>query len=142
MQIPTPDEVNAFFAAEFPASHDGGNRCVDMAPGRALARWSYDARQLRPGDLISGPTQFGLADIALWFLSFTVLGLAPMAVTSELYITFLRPAQGGDLLAEARLLRAGRSKIAGDVRLWVDGAPDRPVAHAVGSYVRIRDRIP
>jgi acyl-coenzyme A thioesterase PaaI-like protein len=43
---------------------------------------------------------------------------------------------GGDLLAEARVLRAGKTRITGDVRLWIDGAPDRLVAHAVGSYAR------
>ncbi len=135
--LPTPEMVNAFVAVQYPAAHATGYRCVEIEAGRALARWSYDASTLRPGGLISGPIQFGLADVALWFLSFTVLGLAPMAVTSELYIVFLRPAAGADLLAEARLLRAGTSKISGDVRLWVDGAADRPVAHAVGSYARL-----
>jgi acyl-coenzyme A thioesterase PaaI-like protein len=61
-----------------------------------------------------------------------------MAVTSELYISFLRPAKGGDLLARAELLRAGRTKISGVVRVWVDGAPDRVVSHVTGSYVHIQ----
>ncbi|HEU4730699.1 MAG TPA: PaaI family thioesterase [Kofleriaceae bacterium] len=137
-ELPTVEAVNAFFAREFPAAHAGGHRCVEIGPGFALARWPYDATQLRPGSLISGPTQFALADLAFWFLSFTVVGLAPMAVTSELYISFLRPAAGGDLLARAELLRAGKNKISGSVRVWVDGAPDRPVSHVVGSYVHLR----
>ena len=135
MQIPTPEEVNAFVAVEYPAA--AVFVCEEMAPARARVRWRHDASLLRPGGLISGPTQFAAADLALWYVTFTVLGLAPMAVTSDLYINFLRPAVGGDLLAEARLLRAGKAKIAADVRLWIDGAPDRPVAHAVGSYARI-----
>ena len=130
----TPDAVNAFLAEHYPAAHGAGYRCETLGDGQARARWGYDAVTLRPGGLISGPTQFGLADVALWFLSFTVLGLAPMAVTSDLHITFLRPASGGDLVAEATLLRAGRTRISGDVRLWIDGARERPVAHAVGSY--------
>jgi acyl-coenzyme A thioesterase PaaI-like protein len=44
---------------------------------------------------------------------------------------------GADLLARADLLRAGKSKITGTVRLWVDGAPDRLVSHVVGSYMQI-----
>jgi uncharacterized protein (TIGR00369 family) len=135
--LPTAEAVNAFLAEQFPAAHARGHRCVEMGQGRALARWSHDPSTLRPGGLIAGPTQFELADLALWFLSFTVLGLAPMAVTSELYISFLRPAKGGDLLARAALLRAGKSRISGEVRLWVDGAPDKPVAHVVGAYVKI-----
>lgn len=135
IEIPTPLAVNAFFAEQFPSAHGGGYRCVETGPGLAVARWPYDPTQLRPGNLISGPTQFAIADLAFWFLTFTVLGLAPMAVTSELYISFLRPAAGGDLLARAELLRKGKSKISGSVRVWVDGAPDRPVSHVTGSYV-------
>jgi uncharacterized protein (TIGR00369 family) len=135
--IPTADEINEFFAREFPSAHDGGSRCVEIGPGRVVCRWPYNPSTLRPGGFISGPTQFSLADCALWFLSFTVLGIAPMAVTSEMTISFLRPAIGGDLYARAELLRAGKSKITGTVYLWIAGAPDRYVSHAVGSYMKI-----
>jgi acyl-coenzyme A thioesterase PaaI-like protein len=63
-----------------------------------------------------------------------------MALTSELTITFLRPAVGADLIARAELLRAGRGAIKGTVRLWVDGAPDKPVSYVVGSYVQLAPR--
>jgi uncharacterized protein (TIGR00369 family) len=135
--IPTPDEINEFFVREFPSAHAGGTRCIETGPGRVVCRWTYNAKTLRPGGFISGPVQFGLADTALWFLTFTVLGLAPMAVTSEMTVSFLRPAVGGDLFARAELLRAGKTKITGVVHLWVDGAPDRYVSHVVGSYMQI-----
>ena len=138
IEIPTPEAVNQFLAREFPSAHAAGHRCVETGAGFAVARWRHDATQLRPGSLISGPTQFALADLAFWFATFAAVGLAPMAVTSELYISFLRPAKGGDLIARAELLRAGRSKISGIVRLWVDGAPDRPVSQVTGSYVHIQ----
>lgn len=137
VEIPTVEAVNEFFARAFPSAHAAGHRCVETGRGFAVARWPYDAGMLRPGGLISGPTQFALADLAFWFATFTVVGLAPMAVTSELYISFLRPAAGGDLVARAEILRAGKTKISGAVRLWVDGAPDRPVSHVTGSYVHL-----
>jgi uncharacterized protein (TIGR00369 family) len=137
IEIPTPDAINEFFAREFPHAYEGGHRCVESGPGYIVSRWSYNPANLRPGGFIAGPTQFALADTALWFLTFTVLGLAPMAVTSELTINFLRPAVGADLLARAELLRAGKSKITGTVRLWVDGAPDKPVSYVTGSYMQI-----
>lgn len=130
----TPRQVNDFVASEYPAAHAGGYRCDELGDGFAVARWIYDPGTLRPGGLISGPTQFTVADIALWHLSFTVLGLKPMAVTSDVHITFLRPAAGGDLIGRAELLRAGRTRISGQVRLWVEGADHRPVSHAVGGY--------
>jgi uncharacterized protein (TIGR00369 family) len=132
-----PEQVNAFFAEQFPSSYASGYRCESIGDGRVVVRWTYDPATLRPGGLISGPIQFGLADIALWFMSFTVVGLAPMAVTTDVHINFLRPAAGGDLLAEATVLRAGKTRITGEVRLWVDGARDKQVAHVVGSYARL-----
>jgi uncharacterized protein (TIGR00369 family) len=137
IEIPTPAAINEFVASAFPSASGGGLSCLEVGPGFAVARWRYNPATLRPGGLISGVTQFALADSALWFLSFTVLGIAPMAVTSEMTISYLRPAVGGDLIARAELLRAGKSKITGTVRLWIDGAPDKPVSHALGAYMRL-----
>lgn len=129
----TPAAVDEFVAVEYPAVHEGGFRCASVMEGSAVARWTYDPSTLRPGGLISGPIQFTAADLALWYLSFTIVGLQPMAVTSDLSISFLRPASGGDLMAKAHLLRAGKTRIAGRVDLWVRG-DDRLVGHATGSY--------
>ena len=137
VDVPTPAAINEFFAREFASAFALGHRCIETGPGFAVARWRYDPTTLRPGGFIAGPTQFALADVAFWFATFTVLGLAPMAVTSELTISFLRPAVGGDLVARAELLRVGKSKISGMVRLWVDAAPDRLVSYVVGSYVQL-----
>ncbi len=132
----TPEEVNAFIAEVFPSSHADGTRCVELGERMAVARWPYDETELRPGAYISGPRMFALADSALWFAAFTVLGLEPMAVTSELSIRFLRPAMNGDLLARAVLNSVGKRRLVGTVEIWVDGAPDRLVAAAQGSYAR------
>ncbi|MFO7548055.1 MAG: PaaI family thioesterase [Acidimicrobiia bacterium] len=136
----TPAEVDAFVAEHFPSAHVQGLRCEALGDGFAVARWHFDDATLRPGGLISGPTQFALVDTALWFLAFTVLGLVPMSVTSDVHIVFLRPAAGADLLARAELLRAGRSRISGQVSVWVEGEEDRPVSHATGSYALLETR--
>ena len=130
----SPADVDRLVAQGFPAAYGGGYRCEELGEGWATARWTYDPDTLRPGGYISGPTLFGLADLAFWFATFTVLGPAPMAVTSDLSISFLRPALGSDVLGRAELLRVGKTRIYGEVRLWVDGAADRLVAHATGSY--------
>lgn len=128
-----PQEVNEFVEVQFPAMYRQGIRCTRLGDGTAEAVWIHDPSQLRPGDYISGPTQFSLADAALWFLAFTVVGLEPMAVTSDLSINFLRPAVGGDLHAEANLISLSRRRLLGEVRLWVE-AEDRLVSHATGTY--------
>ena len=79
---------------------------------------------------------FTLADSALWFASFTVLGIEAMAVTSEMSIRFLRPARNGDLVARARIQSVGQRRLAGTIELWIDGEPEKLVAIAQGTYSR------
>ncbi|MCB0992990.1 MAG: PaaI family thioesterase [Acidimicrobiales bacterium] len=134
IEIPSPAAVNALVAEVYPSISTQGFRCEEMGPSTSVVRWPLDRAELRPGGLISGPTQFAVADLALWFLAFTVMGLEPMAVTSNVTIDFLRPAAGGDLLGRGTLLRSGRTRMTGRVELWVDGAPERIVAHATGGY--------
>lgn len=138
MVLPTPDEVNAMVAAQFPGH---GNRCVELGPDWALARRDVGPPDIRPGGYVSGPVQFGLADAALWFLSFAVLGrVEPMAVTPELSIRFVRPAVGDVLWARAHLDSIGRRRLVGTSRIWVDDGGDRPSAIAQGTYAFPVDR--
>jgi acyl-coenzyme A thioesterase PaaI-like protein len=105
---------------------------VELEERMAIARWPYDESELRPGSYISGPRMFALGDSALWFATFTILGLEAMAGTSERSIRFLRPAKDGDLLARAVLSSVSDRRLVGTVEIWVDGAPDRLVAAAQG----------
>lgn len=132
----TPDAVNQMLATEFPSAYEHGHRCVELGDGVAVSRWSFDESKLRPGAYVPGPTLFGLADTALWFATFTVIGIEPMAVTSEMSIRFLRPAQNGDVLARATINSVSRRRIVGTIEMWVDGRPDRLVAVAQASYAR------
>lgn len=113
-----------------------GNTCVELGPTHALARRDIEPGFLRPGGYVSGPTQFGLADAALWYLVFGAIDrVEPMALTSELSIRFLRPAQGSVLWARASLESAGRRSIVGSVKVWCDDGEDKPSSVAQGTYV-------
>lgn len=130
---PTPDGVNRMLDEAFPGT---GNTCVEVGTAHALASRPIEPAFLRPGGFVSGPTQFGLADAALWYLVFGAIGrVEPMALTSELSVRFLRPAQGSVLWARATLESAGRRSIVGSVRVWCDDAQDRPTSVAQGTYV-------
>ena len=84
---------------------------------------------------MSGPTQFALIDSGLWFITFLGLGrIEPMALTSELSIRFLRPAQGDRLLCRATLESVSRRSVVGTAHVWVDGRPDKITATAQGTY--------
>lgn len=132
----TAADVNNHFFRVYPSAAESGIICDAVAHGAATARWAFDETQLRPGRYISGPTQFMLADTSLWFAVFSVIGIESMAVTSEMSIRFLRPAQDGDLLAHASIDSVGTRRIVGTIKLWIESHPDRPVAVAQGSYAR------
>ncbi len=124
--------VNEMVAQGFPGST---NMCHELGPDYAVARLEVPATALRPGGFVSGPTQFSVADAALWYLVFVAIGrIEPMALTSELSIRYLRPAQGSVLWARATLDAAGRRNVVGTVRMWMDDRPDRIVSTAQGTY--------
>ena len=130
----TPSMVNAA-VAELWTAKTGQQLCTEVSPVHAVGRLEVSPESIRPGGFVSGPTQFGLADAVLWYLTFGVLGrVEPMALTSELSIRYLRPAQGKVLWAHADLEKAGRTSIVGTVRLWMDDQPDRRVSAAQGTY--------
>ena len=52
---------------EFPGT---GNDCTEIGRDYAIARRLVVPTDIRPGGYISGPTQFSLADAALWYLVF------------------------------------------------------------------------
>jgi uncharacterized protein (TIGR00369 family) len=129
-------DVNEYLAGFGALNH----RCVELSPVHAVARIEITESELRPGGLISGPTQFRLADAVLWYMVFGAIDrIEPMAVTSELSIRFLRPAVGSVLVSRADLHAAGRRNIVGTVKTWVDDDPERIVSVAQGTYVRPRD---
>jgi uncharacterized protein (TIGR00369 family) len=124
--------VNDMIRREFPGTN---HFCHELGDGFAVARHEVTDGALRPGGFISGPTQFGIADAALWYLAFTAIGrIEPMALTSELSIRYLRPAIGRILWARASLEAAGRRSVVGSVHVWVDDRGDRPTATAQGTY--------
>ncbi len=131
MSRATVQQINEFLARDFP---DTGNVCDDIGDGWAVARLDTSMIGLRPGGIISGPTVFGVCDAALYYACFSVLGIEPMALTSELSIRFLRPARGPVLRARADLVKVGRRAIIGNMLAWTDDQ-SKPIAAAQGTYM-------
>jgi uncharacterized protein (TIGR00369 family) len=97
-------------------------------------RLKVTPQHLRPGNVISGPAIFALADVAVYLAILSRIGMVPMTVTTNCSIDFMRMAAADrDLLAEARVLKLGRSLAVGDVLLYSEGLPD-PVARAGLTY--------
>jgi uncharacterized protein (TIGR00369 family) len=126
--------VNTLLRRAFPdASEALFPRVTQADPGRVHVVQPYHPGMLRPGGLISGPTQMNLSDMAAYALVLCHVGDELMAVTSTLVINFLRGAKPGDVHAEAALLRLGRRNAVCDIRLWTE-SPDRLAARATVTY--------
>ena len=87
----------------------------------------------RPGGTVSGPSVFTAADCAFYMACLAMLGRQGMMVTSNLNLNFLRRPPEGDLIADARILKLGRTLITGEITVYSDGMED-PVAHATTTY--------
>ncbi len=127
------DALAHFLRAEFgQVADDFGIDHVDGATLRL--RLIVADRHLRPGGTVSGPSIFALADVAMYLAILSRIGPVALAVTTNCSIDFMRkPAAGRDLLAEARILKLGRSLAVGDVLVFSEAVPD-PVARAGLTY--------
>lgn len=129
-------ELEAFLHTEFPQAFTaGGDISIEQADGRScLLRQRFDARMLRPGGTVSGPTLMALADFAMYVVLLSAIGPVGLAVTTNLNINFLRKgAPGRDVLAVARLLKLGKRLAVGEVTLLSGDFPD-PIAHVTATY--------
>lgn len=104
-----------------------------LVRGEATLRLGHDERRLRPGGTISGPAVFVLADLALYLVTMSLVGLKPLAVTTDMTIHFLRKPAPAALVCRARVLKAGKRLIVGEAEVLTEGTSD-VVAHVVGTY--------
>lgn len=133
------EEVNAFYTASFPGGGvDIEQDVVALGDGFARLRRKVGDLNLRPGGFISGPTQMAIADSAAYSAIFTKIGITPMAVTSNLNINFLRPCIGEAIVAEARIIKMGKSLAVIEVEIRAEGA-EKLSAHAVVNYALPRE---
>jgi uncharacterized protein (TIGR00369 family) len=125
--------LEAFLARDF-GQVAGDFRVEAVGPEGVTLRLAVAERHLRPGGTVSGPSIFALADVAMYLAILSRVGPVALAVTTNCSVDFLRkPAAGRDLLAEARILKLGRSLAVGDVMVRSEGA-DEVVARAGLTY--------
>ncbi|MDF1664212.1 MAG: PaaI family thioesterase [Planctomycetota bacterium] len=128
----TKADLIAFLQKEFPQLQD--RYCIEeLAPYRAVvSQWSKDS-DLRPGGTVSGPAMFALADCAFYIATLGMIGPKALTVTTGANMNFMRKPLPGKLIAEARIMKLGRSLSVGDVILHC-GDKNAPVAHAALTY--------
>ena len=124
-------QVREFLKTEFPQN----TATVDsVGNGKAVIHQKIDHQHLRPGGTVSGPTLMMVADCAIYVAIQGVIGLEPLAVTTNLNINFLRkPLAGKNIIGKAELIKVGKRLIIGEVRLYSEGL-DEPVAFVTATY--------
>jgi len=116
-----------------------GVEVLSAAEGVATLRLPHHEDLLRPGGTVSGPALMGLADVAMWAALLSLNGGRDESLTANLAITFLRPPAPRAVIAEARVIKAGRTLSYGEVTLRSEGE-EAPCAHVTTSWAATRRR--
>ncbi|HEV2565679.1 MAG TPA: PaaI family thioesterase [Microvirga sp.] len=99
----------------------------------AVLRMRFSERLCRDNGVICGQALMSLADTAMVFAVSSAGGAYRPMTTVDQTMHFLRPAANVDVLADAKVVRLGRTMAFGSVTLIADGDP-RPVAMAQLAY--------
>jgi uncharacterized protein (TIGR00369 family) len=125
--------LSAFLDAEFPEVA-GEFTILAVDEETLTVQLNTSARHLRPGGTVSGPSMFGLADVAMYLAVLARIGPVALAVTTNCSIDFMRkPVAGVPVVAQTRVLKLGRALAVGDVLLR-SGAGGPIVARASLTY--------
>ncbi|MCO5159505.1 MAG: PaaI family thioesterase [Mesorhizobium sp.] len=131
--VMTADEINAYLKIVYPQLNDqySDYLAIDVKPGECTVRLNANERHLRPGNTVSGPCLFTLADIGGYVCVLSHIGREALAVTTSLTINFMRKAGPGPVDGHCRILKLGKSLMVFDIDIVADSAT---VAHATGTY--------
>ena len=105
-----------------------------MNDQEATVRLSVNNRHLRPGNTVSGPAMFLLADVAAYIAILAQVGARTQAVTTSAHMDFLRKPQAEtDIIATTKILKISKQLAVVDVYLYSEN-DDNMVARASMTY--------
>ena len=130
--VMTAGDLGSFMAEAFP---EQAHLVVDrLTPDGLVLRLTPRPEDMRPGGSLLGAAIFNLADVAVYLAVLSRIGAKALTVTTSASIDYMRkPYPGADLLAEARLLKIGRSLAVGDALIRSEGV-EGPVARATMTF--------
>ena len=99
----------------------------------ATLRMRFSEKLCRDNSVICGQALMSLADTAMVFAVSSAGGAYRPMTTVDQTMHFLRPVANADVLADAKVVRLGRTMAFGSVTLTTDG-DTRPVAMAQLAY--------
>jgi uncharacterized protein (TIGR00369 family) len=110
----------------------------NVTADRAVLRMRFSERLCRDNGVVCGQALMSFADTAMIIAVASAAGGYFPMTTVDQTIHFMRPAVRADVLAEARVMRLGKTMAYGSITLRTDG-DERPVAMAQTAYALMRD---
>ncbi len=104
----------------------------------AVLRMRFSEKLCRDNGVVCGQALMSFADTAMIIAVASAAGGYFPMTTVDQTIHFMRPAMRSDVLAEARVVRLGKTIAYGSISLRADG-DERPVAMAQTAYALLRD---
>ena len=126
------DAATAILRREFaPWVQDLDLTVASVAADRATLTMRAGPRTQRAGGVVCGQALMALADTAMVFaIAAASGGYRPMTTVGQT-LSFMKPATGAEIAAEARVLRLGKTLAFGEIAITDAGAL---VAHATATY--------
>ena len=107
---------------------------LEIDDGHSLVKLSPKEQDLRPGNTISGPVMFEIADCA-FYAAILFKDPDPMSVTVNCSMNFFKRPSVSDLFAKATILKFGQKLVVGEVTIYSE-TPKNSVAQAMMTYAR------
>ena len=107
---------------------------LEIDDGHSLVKLSPKEQDLRPGNTISGPVMFEIADCA-FYAAILFKDPDPMSVTVNCSINFFKRPSVSDLFAKATIMKFGQKLVVGEVTIY-SGSVKNSVAQAMMTYAR------
>ncbi|WP_298497670.1 PaaI family thioesterase [uncultured Maritimibacter sp.] len=115
-----------------------GARLVSVAPGHVAIESTMPAHVRQQQGLAHAGLAFSIGDSAAGFSGLTLLPPAQEIVTSEMKIHLLAPGAGERMLAEGRVLRAGKRQLVCEAEVWALAGPRKTlIAKLIGTMVPV-----
>ena len=129
----TVERSNQIIRDELPLAHEMGMLANSISHGEAVLRLPFRENMIRPGGTIAGPFMMALADVAMYAIALSIIGEVQLAVTTSFNVNFLHRPLPADLIAQGKVLKAGKRLVVSDVTVYSEGN-EKAVAHAIGTY--------
>ena len=126
-------DLTDYVAKVFPQAESYGWKVEALSPGEMVVSMKATGKDLRPGNTVSGPVMFALADVTAYLLVLAHIGEVALAVTTNLSINFLSKPPAGELLADGRLLKLGKRLAVCEIHIH-SRQSDELVAQATATY--------